>query len=486
MYGYAPSGFIDFSPWEMPQDGFHDCPVTSSMRPMDHEDYSLSFVPTRTMQDMSAEEFHRRFIESSHDRSMRRTPSPTSTSSGNKYRISKPTSPKNRRVGPTLSPAALASLEFASNNMSPTFLSYQNSPDPELFLDADVAAEPFGPLLSTDALNMSRDLSSMHINPAQITQMRLDTEAALAVRSPCATWDSFSSPVSRTSSPDGGWATSNLASPPQDHASPLLVAKMSPTTAALSLDDELNASYLAMMSADDMQSRRSTLSDGESARDHPYYKMAAPGPDGLYHCPFEGDPSCNHKPEKLKCNYDKFVDSHLKPYRCKNGSCGDARFSSTACLLRHEREAHAMHGHGDKPFLCSHDGCDRAIPGNGFPRQWNLRDHMKRVHHTSPPPMSATVGHTLQAVKARKRRSEGSDAATPARKASNKSAAADAAAKAAKALNNEWRERHSMLSELVPQLSSPDDEHVIDHIEQVRRHLDNLERLHSNRRAMSA
>ena len=44
-------------------------------------------------------------------------------------------------------------------------------------------------------------------------------------------------------------------------------------------------------------------SEGE-ARDHPYYKQAIPQADGLYHCPWEGDSSCNHKPEKLKCNYE--------------------------------------------------------------------------------------------------------------------------------------------------------------------------------------
>lgn len=45
-------------------------------------------------------------------------------------------------------------------------------------------------------------------------------------------------------------------------------------------------------------------SDGESARDHALYKNVASGPDGLFHCPWEGQPNCNHKPEKLKCNYE--------------------------------------------------------------------------------------------------------------------------------------------------------------------------------------
>jgi hypothetical protein len=45
-----------------------------------------------------------------------------------------------------------------------------------------------------------------------------------------------------------------------------------------------------------------------------------------------------------------------------------------------------MHGHGEKPFLCTADNCERSLPGNGFPRHWNLRDHMKRVHNTVPEP----------------------------------------------------------------------------------------------------
>jgi hypothetical protein len=41
------------------------------------------------------------------------------------------------------------------------------------------------------------------------------------------------------------------------------------------------------------------------ARDHPYYHSAVLGADKLYHCPWESmNPPCNHKPEKLKCNYE--------------------------------------------------------------------------------------------------------------------------------------------------------------------------------------
>jgi len=86
----------------------------------------------------------------------------------------------------------------------------------------------------------------------------------------------------------------------------------------------------------------------------------------------------------------KFIDSHLKPFRCKVEACSKQEFSSTACLLRHEREAHGMHGHGDRPHLCFYPGCERGIPGNGFPRRYNLFDHMKRVHDHHDEPTSLT------------------------------------------------------------------------------------------------
>lgn len=59
-----------------------------------------------------------------------------------------------------------------------------------------------------------------------------------------------------------------------------------------------------------------------------------------------------------------------------------------------------MHGHGPKPHLCYFKDCERAQEDNGFPRRWNLFDHMKRVHDfagtepsnksTSPAPSSSS------------------------------------------------------------------------------------------------
>lgn len=43
-----------------------------------------------------------------------------------------------------------------------------------------------------------------------------------------------------------------------------------------------------------------------------------------------------------------------------------------------------MHGVGEWLYLCPAQGCSRGVPGQGFPRHWNLVDHMKRVHNCSP------------------------------------------------------------------------------------------------------
>ncbi|KAH6625252.1 hypothetical protein C7974DRAFT_376793 [Boeremia exigua] len=143
------------------------------------------------------------------------------------------------------------------------------------------------------------------------------------------------------------------------------------------------------------------------ARSHILYQQG-PDKDGKYHCPEEGKPGCTHKPTPLKCNYDKYVDSHLKPFRCNKKTCVGVQFSSTACLLRHEREAHGMHGHGARPHLCHFQDCERAVPGHGFPRRYNLFDHMKRVHQfegpTTEPSPPTMQGHALRKPVSRKRK----------------------------------------------------------------------------------
>ncbi len=169
----------------------------------------------------------------------------------------------------------------------------------------------------------------------------------------------------------------------------------------------------------------------------------------------------------------KFVDSHLKPYRCKVKSCEGAQFSSTACRLRHEREAHGLHGHGTKPFLCTYEGCERSFDGNGFPRQWNLRDHMKRVHDDSGEGLAATtppIAVPQQSTKGRKRKTDSQEQASADRKSHQKMAAPPAPKKSTRQpLLDEWQEHHRVIQDLMRGMDSPGDYRTIDHIDEVRR-----------------
>ncbi|KAI9717609.1 MAG: hypothetical protein M1812_004554 [Candelaria pacifica] len=221
-------------------------------------------------------------------------------------------------------------------------------------------------------------------------------------------------------------------------------------------------------------------------RDHPLYQ-AVPHEDGLYHCPYETEEGCAHKPEKLKCNYDKHVDSHLKPYRCKLVTCTELRFSSTACLLRHEREAHGMHGHGAKPHLCSYEDCERSMPGNGFPRRWNLFDHMRRVHdYTGPPSSTGSITPPLspdyiqvsspKGQQSRKRKTfEGNTTQVTKRNRSVSSATAESTwtvvssrtkerTQHARNLEIEWTRRHAMLKERLNKIQDPHDSQGHEHL----------------------
>jgi hypothetical protein len=55
-----------------------------------------------------------------------------------------------------------------------------------------------------------------------------------------------------------------------------------------------------------------------NARVHHLYHNATPQADGLYHCPWEGQDACQHKPEKLKCNYEYALISlyTFLPFQC--------------------------------------------------------------------------------------------------------------------------------------------------------------------------
>jgi hypothetical protein len=92
--------------------------------------------------------------------------------------------------------------------------------------------------------------------------------------------------------------------------------------------------------------------------------------DGKYRCPWEG---CTKNPMDSRSQYQNHIDHHLKPFRCNQKECLSIRFSSNNCLRRHIKQLHTSTVH-----LCPVPGCKRGT--RGFPREYNLRDHLKRVH----------------------------------------------------------------------------------------------------------
>lgn len=141
-----------------------------------------------------------------------------------------------------------------------------------------------------------------HVDPSTIP---LDFDTSLSGGSPTESFDSFS----------------EVTTPPRDDAWPLTM-QTSPMTSVSShspciqtLDNfamvgpmpvgNLEASTSTVVGDEQIQMSEWTVfaNEGE-ARDHHLYKNAYPKEDGLYHCPWEGQQCCNHRPEKLKCNYE--------------------------------------------------------------------------------------------------------------------------------------------------------------------------------------
>ena len=135
-----------------------------------------------------------------------------------------------------------------------------------------------------------------------------------------------------------------------------------------------------------------------------------------------------------------------------------------------------MHGHGDKPYLCTYDGCDRSVHGNGFPRQWNLRDHMRRVHQdngpvqapvpASPPPVPAST------AKPRKKN----------RKPSLKAEKPSASARAAEAAQNKFQEHRKELTNLVSSIGTADDPKSLELIQEAQDQLSAMGRISTSMR----
>ncbi|KAJ5553417.1 hypothetical protein N7494_002795 [Penicillium frequentans] len=96
-------------------------------------------------------------------------------------------------------------------------------------------------------------------------------------------------------------------------------------------------------------------------------------------------PECQAQPPTFRrpCEWNKHMDKHDRPYKCYEPGCDKIQgFTYSGGLLRHQREVHKKNTDAKKPLMCPYADCNRST-GNGFTRQENLREHLRRRHmHT--------------------------------------------------------------------------------------------------------
>ncbi|KAJ5167014.1 uncharacterized protein N7482_005795 [Penicillium canariense] len=96
-------------------------------------------------------------------------------------------------------------------------------------------------------------------------------------------------------------------------------------------------------------------------------------------------PDCQTAPPTFRrpCEWNKHMDKHDRPYKCYEPGCDKIQgFTYSGGLLRHQREVHKKNNDAKKPLMCPYADCNRST-GNGFTRQENLREHLRRRHmHT--------------------------------------------------------------------------------------------------------
>ena len=117
-----------------------------------------------------------------------------------------------------------------------------------------------------------------------------------------------------------------------------------------------------------------------------------------------------------------------------------------------------MHGHGDKPFLCEYEGCDRGLTGNGFPRHWNLMDHMKRVHNDPGKPRSISGSPPAsESTPKGKKRKAGDSPGAPSEKSHKRNVTPPAVSRQPQepTLDERFVEKRKLLLETVAKLQDP-------------------------------
>jgi hypothetical protein len=119
-----------------------------------------------------------------------------------------------------------------------------------------------------------------------------------------------------------------------------------------------------------------------------------------------------------------------------------------------------MHGHGARPHLCHFRDCERAVPGHGFPRRYNLFDHMKRVHQYDGPTTESspttTSGQIQRKTVSRKRKASAEETGEKRQKVA-KITAEQQRQQACEQMTQQFLSKKQLLIDILNNLSSPND-----------------------------
>lgn len=239
----------------------------------------------------------------------------SSKGSATSHRINKASSNKSRQsLQTTMSHGTISVPNFNmtgnASTMPDGFQGNGRVMDPSQFM----FQQPNGMVTSPEMLYARMDglsgispvfnefVATPHVDPSTIP---LDFETSRSGGSPAESFDSLSEVT--TPPRDDAWSLTMQNSPMTS------VSSHSPSIQTLDSfsmigplpTGNLEASMSTVVGDEQIPMNEWTVfaNEGE-ARDHHLYKNAYPKEDGLYHCPWEGQQCCNHRPEKLKCNYE--------------------------------------------------------------------------------------------------------------------------------------------------------------------------------------
>ncbi|KIW62404.1 hypothetical protein PV04_10582 [Phialophora macrospora] len=158
-----------------------------------------------------------------------------------------------------------------------------------------------------------------------------------------------------------------------------------PTYISTTCPDTKTAAHLVM--ADGLAPSSSSLADTTAAAapikvQGAFRRARSPPRDehGQMFCDHVNCRGKNHQTFKRVCEWNKHMDRHERPYKCRESGCElNPGFTYSGGLLRHQREVHKMHLSTKQPLFCPFPNCNRSS-GTGFTRKENLEEHKRRRH----------------------------------------------------------------------------------------------------------